>query len=187
MIEAGLPSGAIQFLPGDAEEITQVITSNKHLGALHFTGSTQVFRSLQATIGANIASYVSYPKLIGETSGKNFHLVHSSANVRSAALKTIRAAFEYQGQKCSACSRVYVPSSKAEEFISIVTSETRKLSMGEGITDFCGPVIHKAAFDRVSGYIKQAESDPEVEIVEGGKVDESTGWYIVSRLGYTGV
>ncbi|KAM0549853.1 hypothetical protein ACHAPJ_009295 [Fusarium lateritium] len=178
MIEAGLPAGVLQFVPGDAEQVTDAVLSSRDFGALHFTGSTQVFQSLWAKIGAKIGFWTSYPRLIGETSGKNFHLIHKSANVRNAALKTIRAAFEYQGQKCSACSRVYVANSIADEFLSILASETKKLSMGGEITDFSGPVISKSAFDRVSGYITEAKQDSSVEILEGGDFDDSVGYYI---------
>ncbi|KAJ4252016.1 hypothetical protein NW762_011317 [Fusarium torreyae] len=180
MIEAGLPAGVLQFVPGDAEQVTDAVLSSRDFGALHFTGSTQVFQSLWTKIGAKIGFWTSYPRLIGETSGKNFHLIHKSANVRNAALKTIRAAFEYQGQKCSACSRVYVARSIADEFLSILASETKKLTMGDKITDFSGPVISKPAFDRVSGYITEAKQDSSVEIVEGGDFDDSVGYYIVS-------
>ncbi|KAL1957364.1 hypothetical protein VTO42DRAFT_6044 [Malbranchea cinnamomea] len=178
MIEAGLPAGVLQFLPGDAQKVTDAVFENPNLGALHFTGSTHVFRDLWAKVGSKISFWRSYPRLIGETSGKNFHLLHPTADVRNAALKTVRAAFEYQGQKCSACSRVYVPRSLADEFTAILTSETAYLSMGPKITDFCGPVINRAAFERVTGYIKSAKSDPEIEVLEGGQYDDSQGFYI---------
>jgi 1-pyrroline-5-carboxylate dehydrogenase len=181
MIQAGLPSGVIQFLPGDAVEITDAILSSKFFGALHFTGSTQVFQSLWSKVGQKIGFWHSYPRLIGETSGKNFHLVHQTANVRNAALKTIRAAFEYQGQKCSACSRVYVAKSVVDEFLSVMADETKKLRMGGEITDFIGPVISQSAFDRVTGCIKEAKADPDVQIVEGGDFNDDVGWFIVSR------
>lgn len=118
--------------------------------------------------------------MIGETSGKNFHLIRNTANVRNAALKTVRAAFEYQGQKCSACLRVYVPASIAEEFLSILVEETKKLSMGAEITDFCGLVINKSAFDRIVECISEARADPSTEVIEGGQFDDSVGYYIVS-------
>ena len=180
MIEAGLPAGVLQFLPGDAELVTDAVLSSADFAALHFTGSTQVFQSLWAKIASKVGFYKSYPRLIGETSGKNFHLLHPSADVRNAALKTIRAAFEYQGQKCSACSRVYVPSSLASAFLSILKEETAKLSMGSKITDFCGPVINQAAYDRISGIIAEARSDDETEIIEGGDCDDSVGFFVVS-------
>ncbi|KAL6851165.1 hypothetical protein ACO1O0_008293 [Amphichorda felina] len=178
MIEAGLPAGVLQFLPGDAELVTKAALSSAEFAALHFTGSTHVFQSLWAKIASKVGFYKSYPRLIGETSGKNFHLLHPTADVRNAALKTIRAAFEYQGQKCSACSRVYVPSSLASSFLSILKEETAKLSMGSKITDFCGPVINQAAYDRISGIIAEAKSDAETEIIEGGECDDSVGFYV---------
>ncbi|OAL52231.1 1-pyrroline-5-carboxylate dehydrogenase [Pyrenochaeta sp. DS3sAY3a] len=178
MIEAGLPAGVLQFVPGNPQRVTDAVLSNRQFSALHFTGSTQVFRELWTKIGAKIDFWASYPRLVGETSGKNFHLIHSSAMVRNAALKTIRAAFEYQGQKCSACSRVYVPKSLSEEFLAIMVKETRQLSMGSKITDFCGPVINRSAFQRISKYIEDAKSDTDIEILEGGQCDDSTGFYI---------
>lgn len=184
MIEAGLPAGVLQFLPGDAELVTETVLSSKEFSALHFTGSTQVFRNLWTKIGTNVGYWRSYPRLIGETSGKNFHLLHPSADVRNAALKTVRAVFEYQGQKCSACSRVYVPSSLAKEFLSILKTETSKLSMGSKITDFCGPVINEAAYERISKFLSDAKLDDEVDIIEGGECDDSVGYYIVSFVSH---
>lgn len=142
-------------------------------------GSTSVFQSIYASVGENIASYVSYPRMIGETSGKNFHLVHKSANIRNAALKTVRAAFEYQGQKCSACSRAYVPKSCADAFLAELILQTESLSMGDKLTDFCGPVISEAAYARVSGFVSRAREDAGVDVVAGGQWDDSTGYYIV--------
>ena len=178
MIKAGLPKGVLQFLPGDAEEVTDAVFESRDFGGLHFTGSTTVFRSLLARIGAKQDFWRAYPRVVGETGGKNFHLLHPTANVRNAALKTLRAAFEYQGQKCSACSRVYVPASLADEFISVLTSETSKLTMGGALTDFIGPVIHRAAFTRIRSAIEAACADPAVTILEGGECDHSTGFFI---------
>lgn len=120
----------------------------------------------------------SYPRIVGETGGKNFHLLHPTADVKNAALKSVRAAFEYQGQKCSALSRVYVPASIAEEFKSIVVSETEKLSMGAKFTDFCGPVISRSAYDRVSKYIIDAKEASEIRVLAGGQCDDSVGYFI---------
>lgn len=179
MIEAGLPKGVLQFLPGDADVVTDAVFSSRDLGGLHFTGSTFVFRNLLSKIAAKMDFWRSYPRFVGETGGKNFHLLHSTADVRNAALKTIRAGFEYQGQKCSACSRVYVPESLAEQFKKVVVAETEKLSMGQEFTDFIGPVIHQAAYDRVSGYIKTAQNEG-ADLLAGGHFDSSKGFYIVS-------
>ncbi|KAG9772358.1 delta-1-pyrroline-5-carboxylate dehydrogenase 1, partial [Aureobasidium melanogenum] len=178
MIEAGMPAGVVQFLPGDADVITKQVYESRDLGGLHFTGSTAVFRMLIQRLGEKINYWKSYPRMVGETGGKNFHLIHPSADIKNAALKSLRAAFEYQGQKCSALSRIYVPASVAEEFKSILVSETKKITMGEKFTDFAGPVISQAAFKRVSTYIEDAKKDSEVTILAGGEYDDSVGWYI---------
>ncbi|ETN39526.1 1-pyrroline-5-carboxylate dehydrogenase [Cyphellophora europaea CBS 101466] len=178
MIEAGLPPGVLQFLPGDAELVTDVVLSSRELGGLHFTGSTAVFRSLSSKIGANMSFWRSYPRVVGETGGKNFHLLHPTADVKNAALKSVRAAFEYQGQKCSALSRIYVPESLAKEFKDIVAKEADAIKMGSAFTDFMGPVISRSAFNRVSQYIKEAKSDSVVNILAGGTFDDSEGFFI---------
>ncbi|WAO86225.1 Multifunctional fusion protein [Fusarium falciforme] len=120
----------------------------------------------------------SYPRIVGETGGKNFHLIHPSADVRNAALKSIRAAFEYQGQKCSALSRVYLPASLAESFKEILIRETEALTIGDKFTDFMGPVISQSAFDRVSKYIQDAKNTSHIKVLAGGTYDDSTGYYI---------
>ncbi|CAK7206776.1 hypothetical protein SEUCBS139899_009582 [Sporothrix eucalyptigena] len=178
LVEAGLPAGVLQFLPGNAVAVTDAVYASRDLGALHFTGSTAVFRGLLAKIGANMAHWKSYPRTVGETGGKNFHLVHSSADVRSAACKSVRAAFEYQGQKCSALSRVYVAKSVADAFKEHVVRETEALTMGDGLTGFMGPVISRSAYDRVAGYIADARADPSIKILAGGGCDDSVGYYI---------
>lgn len=178
MIEAGLPAGVLQFLPGDAEIVTDAIYASRDLGALHFTGSTAVFRSLSARIGAKMNFWRSYPRIVGETGGKNFHLIHPTADVRNAALKSVRAAFEYQGQKCSALSRIYLPASLAQEFKDIMVKETEALTMGAEFTAFIGPLISRSAFDRVSGYVKDAKDASDIKILAGGICDDSVGFYI---------
>ncbi|KAL2210712.1 delta-1-pyrroline-5-carboxylate dehydrogenase 1 [Sarocladium strictum] len=178
MLEAGLPPGVVQFLPGDAELVTSKVFESRDLGALHFTGSTAVFRSLSAKIGSKMNFWRSYPRIVGETGGKNFHLIHPSADIKNAALKSLRAAFEYQGQKCSALSRVYIPKSRAEDFKKVLVKETEALSQGEKFTDFAGPVISRSAFDRVARYVKEAHDDPKVTVLAGGKCDNSVGYYI---------
>lgn len=131
-LEAGLPPNVIQFVPGDAEEVTKVVLDHPEFASLHYTGSTAVFRSLYGKIANGVAEgkYHGYPRIVGETGGKNFHLVHRSAAVKNAAINTIRGAFEYQGQKCSACSRAYVPESVWSEFKDVLVSETKKLKIG---------------------------------------------------------
>ncbi|KIW57099.1 1-pyrroline-5-carboxylate dehydrogenase [Exophiala xenobiotica] len=178
MIEAGLPAGVLQFVPGDAELVTEAVFSSRDLGGLHFTGSTAVFKRLLARVGAKVDTWKSYPRFVGETGGKNFHLIHPSADIRNAALKSVRAAFEYQGQKCSALSRVYVPASLADKFKSILVEETRALTMGEAFTDFIGPVISESAFKRVAGYIRDARESTDITVLVGGDFDDSKGWFI---------
>ena len=124
--------------------------------------------------------YTGYPRIVGETGGKNFHLVHRSADIRNAAINTVRGAFEYQGQKCSACSRAYVPSSVWEELKSILVEETQKLRIGgpEDFSNFIGPVIHRGSFDKLKTVIDEAKEDKELELLAGGTYDDSTGFFI---------
>ncbi|KAJ5727385.1 hypothetical protein N7493_005205 [Penicillium malachiteum] len=182
LLEAGLPKDVIQFVPGDAEEVTSTVLNHPEFAALHFTGSTDVFRSLYGKISQGVADgkYRSYPRIVGETGGKNFHLVHKSADVRNAVVQTVRGAFEFQGQKCSATSRAYVASSIADEFVKQLAEEVNRLTVGEPteFTNFCGPVIHEASFNKLSGVIDEAKNDPELELLAGGSYDSSKGWYI---------
>ncbi|OJD20856.1 1-pyrroline-5-carboxylate dehydrogenase [Blastomyces percursus] len=181
-LEAGLPPNVIQFVPGDAEMVTKVALGHKEFAALHFTGSTTVFRSLYGKIAQGIANgtYRSYPRAVGETGGKNFHLIHPSADIKNAALHTVRGAFEYQGQKCSATSRAYVPKSRWEEFKSVLVSETAALKSGppEDFGNFMGPVIHEASFKKLAGVIDAANNDSGLELIAGGKYDGSKGYFI---------
>lgn len=182
LVEAGLPHGVIQFVPGDPEEVTKVVLGHPEFAALHYTGSTAVFRKLYGQIGAGIAEgrYKGYPRIVGETGGKNFHLIHNSADLDNAVYQTIRGAFEYQGQKCSACSRVYVPASKAEEFKNKLVAEAEKLNIGppEEFGNFIGPVIHEASFKKLAGVIDAAKDDKDLKLLTGGRHDNSTGWFV---------
>lgn len=182
LLEAGLPPNVIQFVPGDAEEVTDVVLSHRDFCSLHYTGSTAVFRSLYGKISANVAEgkYRGYPRIVGETGGKNYHLIHSSADPANAAINTIRGAFEFQGQKCSATSRVYVPSSLWPQIKPILVSETQKLKVGSptNFENFVGPVIHQRSFDKLSKVIDEAKSDPELELVVGGSYDGSKGFFV---------
>ncbi|KAL0091067.1 1-pyrroline-5-carboxylate dehydrogenase [Phycomyces blakesleeanus] len=184
LVEAGLPAGVIQFVPGPAEEIVGAAISNPSFASLHFTGSTHVFRKLWKDIGNNIDIYKSYPRVVGETGGKNYHMLHPSLDkdgVRHAALQTIRAAFEYQGQKCSACSRVYVPKSQFADFRRELLAEHAKIKQGsvEKFENFSGPVISQFAFDKIKGYIQHAATaEKGTEIIAGGKCDDSVGYFI---------
>jgi 1-pyrroline-5-carboxylate dehydrogenase len=182
LIEAGLPPNVIQFVPGDAVEVTQAVLSHRQFAALHYTGSTAVFRSLYGKIANGVAEgkYQGYPRIVGETGGKNFHLVHPGADVANAAIQTVRGAFEYQGQKCSACSRLYVPKSVWPAFKTEMVAATEALKIGEpsDFSNFIGPVIHEASFKKLSGVIDEAKNDKELELLVGGKYDGSKGYYI---------
>jgi len=180
--EAGLPDGVVNFVPGDPVEVTDVCLQHKDFAALHYTGSTAVFRSLYGKIASHVAdgTYRSYPRIVGETGGKNFHLVTESANIENAVMNTVRGAFEYQGQKCSATSRAYVHKSVWEEFRNKLVKETEKLEMGPPTEfgNFIGPLIHQGAFDRVSKAIDQAKKDSGVELLTGGQHDASKGYFV---------
>lgn len=182
LLEAGLPKDVIQFVPGDPEGVTKVALAHREFAALHYTGSTAVFRKLYGAIGQGVAEgrYKSYPRIVGETGGKNFHLVHPSADMDNAAIQTVRGAFEFQGQKCSATSRLYVPKSAWPAFKEKLVSEVEKLSMGEpwDHSHFIGPVIHAASFKKLSGAIDEAKSDKDLKLVVGGKYDSSKGYYV---------
>ncbi|RYP70401.1 hypothetical protein DL771_005522 [Monosporascus sp. 5C6A] len=180
--EAGLPEGVIQFVPGDAVEVTRVALAHRQFAALHYTGSTAVFRKLYGEIGAGVAGgrYAGYPRVVGETGGKNFHLVHRSADLDNAAVQTVRGAFEYQGQKCSATSRLYVPRSVWPQLREKLIAETRALKVGPPTdpANFVGPVIHAASFEKLRRVIDESSKDPEVELLTGGKYDDSKGFYV---------
>ena len=182
LLEAGLPDGVIQFVPGDPVEVTDAVLAHPEFAALHYTGSTGIFRKLYGQIGQGIAEgrYKGYPRIVGETGGKNFHLLHSSADVDNAALQTVRAAFEYQGQKCSACSRVYVPASVADKFKSKLVEEVEQLNIGppEDFGNFIGPVIHEGSFKKLAGVIDAAKDDKNLTLLTGGKYDSSKGWFV---------
>lgn len=182
LLEAGLPRDVIQFVPGDAESITAVLLAHPRLAALHYTGSTAVFRKLYGRIATGVAegTYAGYPRIVGETGGKNFHLIHRSADVAHAAINTVRGAFEYQGQKCSATSRAYVSSRIWPAFRERLVAETRALAVGppEAAGNFIGPVIHAASFTKLRDTIDAAKSDPALTLLAGGTYDDSTGYYI---------
>ncbi|WPG99648.1 Hypothetical protein R9X50_00246700 [Acrodontium crateriforme] len=182
LLEAGLPKNVVQFVPGDAVEVTKTVLSHRKFAALHYTGSTGVFRELYGKIANGVAEgkYQGYPRIVGETGGKNFHLVHNSADVENAVINTVRGAFEYQGQKCSATSRGYFPASLWEKCKVGLVSETKKLKIGtpENFENFIGPVIHQQSFDKLSKVIDESNNDPELECIVGGCYDGSEGYYI---------
>ena len=181
-LEAGLPRDVIQFVPGDPVEVTRTVLSHRQFAALHYTGSTAVFRKLYGDIGAGVAEgrYASYPRVVGETGGKNFHLVHASADLDNAVVQTVRGAFEYQGQKCSATSRAYVPASLWPRFRERLVAETEALTMGDPAAhdNFVGPVIHAASFKKLKGVIDEAAKDDGVELLCGGTYDDAKGYFV---------
>ncbi|KAF4980667.1 hypothetical protein FZEAL_3335 [Fusarium zealandicum] len=182
LLEAGLPKDVIQFLPGNPEEVTNAVLKRPDFGALTFIGSTKVFKGLQKKIGNGIGDgiYNSYPRIVGETGGKNWGIVHPTADVKSAALNTVRAAFEYQGQKCSANSRVYVAESVWPEFKKHLQEQVSALKVGdvENYENFVNPVIHEGSFDKLNKFIQDAKNDSELELVVGGKASKEKGFYV---------
>lgn len=191
--EAGLPPGVINFIPGDAETISERLINDEDFAALHFTGSTNVFKKLSGKINNNMIEnkYKNYPRIVGETGGKNFHLVHSSANMANALFNTIRGAFEYQGQKCSATSRLYLPQSISDEFLGdmlgvLSEKDSKCVSLntsasplsGGDLHGFLGPVIHEQSFNKLANAIEEAKKDLNLEIIYGGQYDRSNGWFV---------
>ncbi|PIL37490.1 hypothetical protein GSI_01184 [Ganoderma sinense ZZ0214-1] len=180
LTEAGVPPGVIQFVPGVPEAVVGQAIAHPDFAALHFTGSTFVFKKLWKDIAQNLDSYKSYPRIVGETGGKNFHLVHPSAEIRNAVTQTVRGAFEYQGQKCSALSRLYIASSVWNGgFKEQLLGEVASLKVGSAtdFTNFIGPVIGRPAFDKIIGYIKKAK-DAGGEVLVGGTGDDSKGFFV---------
>lgn len=177
---AGLPPGVINFIPGSGQKIGDVVFNDPNFAGLHFTGSTQVFQSMWKIIGSNINKYKTYPRIVGETGGKDFVFAHSSANVRGLATALIQGSFEYQGQKCSAASRAYIPKSIWSELKKILVSDLKGLKTGP-VTDFSNynnAVIDKAAFDSIVSYIEYAKKAKDAEIIAGGKYNDKVGYFI---------
>jgi 1-pyrroline-5-carboxylate dehydrogenase len=182
--EAGLPPGVINFLPGRGSAISGVVLSRKEFAGLHFTGSTEVFRQLWKSIADNLPRYATYPRIVGETGGKNFILVDPSADPEAALVAAVRGAYEYQGQKCSAASRLYLPASWGKGFTEKLVETIRALPMGP-VTDFrnfLGAVIDEASFDTIVPYIERAKSSPEAKVLAGGGSDKSKGFFIQPTL-----
>ncbi len=178
--EAGLPDGVINFIPGSGRFVGDPVLEKPDLAGVHFTGSTAVFQGMWKTIGANIMKYRTYPRIVGETGGKDFVFVHASADVDVVVTALIRGAFEYQGQKCSAASRAYIPDSLWPAVKTRLLDELRTIKMGD-ITDFSnfmGAVIDEAAFLNIAGYIEYAKKSGEAEIINGGGYDKSKGYFI---------
>ncbi len=178
--EAGLPDGVINFLPGEGKQIGGPVMQSPHLSGIHFTGSTAVFQSMWKTVGNNISKYNSYPRIVGETGGKDFILAHESADADALATAMIRGAFEYQGQKCSAASRCYIPKSiwakVKEKYLEAVST----IQMGDvnDFSNFMNAVIDENAFDIISNYIDYANNAKDAEIISGGGYDKTKGYFI---------
>ena len=178
--EAGLPDGVINLVSGSASQVSEVVLNDPHLAGIHFTGSTEVFKSMWQTVGANIGKYRTYPRLVGETGGKDFVVVHESADVDVLQTALIRGAFEYQGQKCSAASRAYIPESMWEAMRDELTRAVDEIPMGDpaDFRNFMGAVIDKAAFTKHSEAIEYARRSPKAKVVAGGVTDDSVGWFV---------
>ena len=183
LLEAGLPDGVINFMPCRSKDMIDVI---KHpmMSAINFTGSTEVFQTMWTQVADNIKNYKCYPRLVGETGGKDFMFMHNSANKEVFVASTIRSAFEYQGQKCSCGSRAYVPASVWPEVKDMLIEAAKSVKMGdiEDLTNFMGAVTSKSAFDTITGYIQFAKDSPDAEIICGGGSDESKGYFIEPTL-----
>jgi 1-pyrroline-5-carboxylate dehydrogenase len=180
LIEAGLPEGVINLIYVDGPAAGDIVFSHPDFAGLHFTGSTKVFQRMWKTIGENIQNYRTYPRIVGETGGKDFIMVHKSANAREVATAMVRGAFEYQGQKCSAASRCYIPSNLWEDVKAIVIDELKTIKMGptEDFGNFVNAVIDERAFNNITNYIEKARTNPLTEIIVGGKYDKSKGYFI---------
>jgi 1-pyrroline-5-carboxylate dehydrogenase len=178
--EAGLPDGVINFIPGKGSVVGGAILKHPDLAGIHFTGSTQVFRTLWKTVGSNIDIYKSYPRLVGETGGKDYIFVHPSARVAPVVAAAVRGAFEYQGQKCSACSRMYIPRSLWDEITAGIRSAVERITVGSVMefSHFMNAMIDEAAFDNAAGYIERAKKSDLADILAGGNADKSQGYFI---------
>ncbi len=182
--EAGLPDGVINLVYVDGPQAGDVVFKHPDFAGLHFTGSTQVFQHLWKTIGENIGRYKTYPRIVGETGGKDFVIAHKSANARQLATALIRGAFEYQGQKCSAASRAYIPSNLWEEVKGYLLDDIKVIKMGsvEDFRNFMSAVIDERSFDKIAKYIDDAKKSSLVEVVAGGTYDKSKGYFIAPTI-----
>lgn len=182
MVEAGLPENVLQFVAGDAEAITSTVLENRAFAGLNFTGSSAVFKQLTARIGKATGEdkFLNFPRIVGETGGKNFHLVHKSADIDNAVNCTIRSAFEFQGQKCSAASRLYIPESIWPAFKENLLAKMATVKVGspEDVTNFVNPVIHEQSFDKLAGVIEKAKADPKLTLLCGGEASKETGYFV---------
>ncbi|NLE62579.1 MAG: L-glutamate gamma-semialdehyde dehydrogenase [Bacteroidales bacterium] len=180
LMEAGVPAGVINFVPGSGSVISDVVLNDPNFAGIHFTGSTSVFQSFWKTVGENIAKYNTYPKLVGETGGKDFIFAHKSACAKEVATAIVRGAFEFQGQKCSAASRAFIPVSLWNDVKKMVLDMLSEIKMGDvhDFSNFVNAVIDENSFDNIAGYIERAKKSKDAEIIAGGKCDKSVGYFI---------
>ena len=180
MMEAGLPPGVINFLPGSGEKITETALSNPDFAGIHFTGSTGVFQGLWQRIAEALPNLKSYPRIVGETGGKDFVVAHSDCDEKGLLVALLRGSFEYQGQKCSAASRAYIPHSVWNRIKDDLVVETKKIMMGDcnDFTNFMTSAIDERAFSKITGYIERAKSNEDCEIITGGESNGEIGWFI---------
>ena len=180
MMEAGLPAGVINFLPGSGSEITEICLANPDFAGLHFTGSTAVFQGIWQRIAEALPNLRSYPRIVGETGGKDFVVAHPDCDRKGLLVALLRGAFEYQGQKCSAASRAYVPSSVWDSMGDDLVKEVEKIKMGDAtdFSNFMTAVIDDRAFNKINGYINRAKDDKDCKIITGGNSNDETGWFI---------
>lgn len=178
--EAGLPDGVINFIPGSGSKVGDTVLASPRLAGIHFTGSTAAFRHMWKTVGTNIEKYESYPRIVGETGGKDFVFVHESADEHEVATALVRGTFEFQGQKCSAVSRAYIPEETWPKIKENLLRQIKQIKMGDpaDFTNFMTAVIDKTAFNRIAEYIDYAKQSAEYEILTGGRYDDSTGYFI---------
>jgi 1-pyrroline-5-carboxylate dehydrogenase len=178
--EAGVPDGVINVVFGDALMITDTVLASRDFAGIHFTGSTHVFKDIWSKIGTNIHHYKTYPRIVGETGGKDFIIAHPSANAKQVATGIVRGAFEFQGQKCSAASRAYVPQSLWPAIKEQLITDTKSMKMGspEDFSNFITAVIHEGSFDKLAGFIDQTKKDADAEIIVGGNYDKTVGYFI---------
>ena len=180
MMEAGLPAGVINFIPGSGSEITEICLANPDFAGLHFTGSTAVFQGIWQRIAEALPNLRSYPRIVGETGGKDFVVAHPDCDKQGLLVALLRGAFEYQGQKCSAASRAYVPSSVWDSMGENLVNEVEKIKMGDAsdFSNFMTAVIDDRAFNKINGYIDRAKENPDCKIITGGNNDDKNGWFI---------
>lgn len=185
--EAGMPDGVINMVMGDPEMITNAVFDSPDFAGIHYTGSTDVFKGIWEKIGKNIRNYKTYPRIVGETGGKDFIVAHPSAKTKQVSTAISRGAFEYQGQKCSAASRCYIPKSLWPEIKEQVITDVESFKMGspENMDNFINAVIHERSFDKLAKYIDRAKEAEDAEIVVGGNYDKSKGWFVEPTVIFT--